>query len=312
MPGAIVVIVIPVVLTGLVGLWLVGERWRLIRRSTWTMIRQMGLRQFLDFSAAHILGYGRWTDRYIATVLKLLPRLRPKTGIWWADHHHSKVLTQEHAEAIIANKQQIPLQDLEQIVPYPVARKIVLDGTPDVAAYECACRHARADSCEPTQVCMIVGQPFVDFVLEHHPNGSRRLTQEEALELLRKEHERAHLHSAWFKDLMLDRFYGICNCCKCCCGGVEVMVKYGIPVMASSGYVPQADEGVCTACGTCVDVCPFDALSLDATVVTDREKCMGCGLCMDRCPQEALALVRDEKKGIPLDMRLLAKNRLET
>jgi hypothetical protein len=38
----------------------------------------------------------------------------------------------------------------------------------------------------------------------------------EALDLLRAEHERGHLHSAWFKDVMLNRFYAICNCCKCC------------------------------------------------------------------------------------------------
>jgi hypothetical protein len=146
--------------------------------------------------------------------------------------------------------QDIPLQDLEQIIPYPMARDLVLKGPPDVAVYECPCRHNRANSYQPIQVCMAIGQPFVDFLLEHYPKVSRRLDQSEALELLEAEHERGHLHSAWFKDACLDRFYPICNCCGCCCGGIEAMVKYDIPMVASSGYVVQVDETLCTACAT--------------------------------------------------------------
>jgi NAD-dependent dihydropyrimidine dehydrogenase PreA subunit len=153
---------------------------------------------------------------------------------------------------------------------------------------------------------MVIGQPFVDFVLEHNPHSSRRITQAEALELLQAEHERGHLHSAWFKDACLDRFYAICNCCKCCCGGIEAMTKYGVAMMAPSGYVAQIDEDLCTACATCAETCPFDALSVEGTSILDWEKCMGCGVCVEKCPEGAISLERDEKKGTPLDVRLLA------
>ncbi|GAG08268.1 unnamed protein product, partial [marine sediment metagenome] len=133
----------------------------------------------------------------------------------------------------------------------------------------------------------------------------RRLTQSEALELLQAEHERGHLHSAWFKDAMLGRFYAICNCCKCCCEGIEAMVKYGAPMLASSGFVARVDDTQCDACETCVDVCPFDAISMNGTAVVNWEKCMGCGVCAGQCPDEAISLVRDERKGEPLDVRLL-------
>jgi ferredoxin len=153
---------------------------------------------------------------------------------------------------------------------------------------------------------MVIGQPFVDFTLEHNPQSSRRLTQQEALDLLEAEHERGHLHSAWFKDACLNRFYAICNCCKCCCGGIEAMRKYGVPMLASSGYVAHVDKDLCTGCATCVDACPFDALSVEGDEsVLDWEKCMGCGVCVEKCPSGALSLVRDEKKGLPLDVRLL-------
>lgn len=292
------------VLVLLAGLWLFGERWRFLRPSTRRSVREGGL----GLNALHGYVYGRWTNQYVDVLIhRLVPRLKPRGGKWLSDHYHGKVLTHDEAEAIIANPKDIPLRDLEQIIPYPTARNLVLQGPPDVAAYECACRHARATPCHPTQVCMVVGQPGVDFILEHNPHSSRRLTQAEALDLLRAEHERGHLHSAWFKDAMQNRFYALCNCCKCCCGGVEAMTRYGIPMMASSGYVAALDRALCNLCGVCVDACLFNALSMDdSTVERSWELCMGCGVCVEKCPTQAMTLVRDEKKGVPLDVRLLA------
>jgi len=53
-----------------------------------------------------------------------------------------------------------------------MARDLVLKAPPEIAVNECGCRHRRAHPCQPTQVCMVVGQPFVDFILEHHPKTS--------------------------------------------------------------------------------------------------------------------------------------------
>jgi formate hydrogenlyase subunit 6/NADH:ubiquinone oxidoreductase subunit I len=38
----------------------------------------------------------------------------------------------------------------------------------------------------------------------------------------------------------------------------------------------------------------------------DWGKCMGCGVCEGRCEMDAVALVLDEKKGVPLDVRQIA------
>ena len=32
---------------------------------------------------------------------------------------------------------------------------------------------------------------------------------------------------------------------------------------------------------------------------------MGCGVCVSQCPNDALSLTRDERKGIPLDVKAL-------
>jgi len=300
-------IAVGVVLPALLILWLVGERGRLLLPSTKRYLRMGGVRRLFDLRALHGYLYLRLQQRYASLILHWVnPIAFQGLRRWFARRYHSKVLTEDQARAIISVNQEIPLQDLEQVIPYPLAREIVLSAERRVVAYECACRHARANPCTPTQVCLFIGEPFADFMLEHHPEESRVLTRAEALDLLRAEHERGHVHTAWFKDVMLDRFYPICNCCACCCGGIEVMVRNGISVMASSGYVARVETDLCTACGACVDACPFEALSLNgAGSEVDWQRCMGCGVCVDRCPSEALSLARDGRKGVPLDVRAL-------
>jgi formate hydrogenlyase subunit 6/NADH:ubiquinone oxidoreductase subunit I len=272
--------------------------------STREYFRQAGF----GLHALHGYVYGRWTRWYIRTLFRL-PNDSPTPtagSMWLANRYHGKVLTHENARAIVTLDCKLPLRDLEQIIPYPVARKIVLDASPDIVAYECPCRHGRATHCEPTQVCMVIGKPMTDFMMEHQPESSRRLTREQALELLEAERGRGHLHSAWFKDAMMGRFYCICNCCKCCCGGIAQMVEHGVPMVTSSGYVAEIDASVCVSCGDCVEACPFHALSqTDTGTVRDWDRCLGCGVCEARCAAGAISMKRDERKGIPLDVRLL-------
>jgi Pyruvate/2-oxoacid:ferredoxin oxidoreductase delta subunit len=148
---------------------------------------------------------------------------------------------------------------------------------------------------------MVVGGG--DFVLDHHPNRTRRVTQQEALTLLEAEHERGHVHTAYFKDACDDKFYALCNCCSCCCGGLQAMVQHGVPMVASSGFVAEVDEGACIACGTCEELCPFHAITTNGRSEVIYEKCMGCGVCEGHCDTGAITLVRDERKGLPLDVR---------
>ncbi|HEY5960247.1 MAG TPA: 4Fe-4S binding protein [Polyangiaceae bacterium] len=281
--------------------WIVLLCWRILLPSTLKLLRvnsnQLG-------RTLHAIIYYRWYEQYVRAALRYLhiPALRD----WAVDNYHSKVITPELAQAIVTLDRDIPLKDLEQIVPYPNARNLMLSASPDVALTECPCRNIRESHCQPTQVCMVIGQPFVDFLLEHRPHVSRHVTLAEALELLKEEHERGHVHSAWFKDAFGGRMFAICNCCKCCCGAIEIMSKHGADLFAPSGFVARIDEDRCVACGVCEESCPFDAISAQQVASVDFVQCRGCGVCVSKCQCDAIALVRDESKGIPFDVRLLA------
>jgi len=222
--------------------------------------------------------------------------------IGFADTYHGKAVPLEAATRLVLINEEIHIPDLEQVIPYKRARSIIMKNPDRIVALDCPCRTAKANPCVPLDVCLIVGDPFASFIREHQPKRSRWITRDEAVAILKAEDERGHVHHAFFKDVMLERFYAICNCCDCCCGAMKAH-RNGTPMLASSGYVSQVNEALCIGCSDCVEYCQFGALQvLDGLSHVIYEKCMGCGVCTSKCEQEALSLVRDEAKGIPLEI----------
>lgn len=220
--------------------------------------------------------------------------------------YHGKIVTNQDAQKLVKVEEDVELTSLEKVIPYKLARDIVLENPQNLALLRCACRMLQEKPCEPLEVCMAVGDPLVSFLLEHHVLGARRIAQDEAIELLQAEHQRGHVHTAYFKDVTGGRFYAICNCCSCCCLGMQAWLKYRTPIVAPSGYVAAVGEE-CTGCGECVASCPFEAISIEETAVVDSEKCMGCGVCEGACEYDAIELALDPSKGEPLDIEKLIR-----
>ena len=218
--------------------------------------------------------------------------------------YHSNVVKLDDAKSLVTVKQEVSLTNLETVIPYKHARDIILKNPDHIAVWDCSCRATKENPCKPIDVCLIVGEPFASFVLEHKTNNARKISQEEAVEIIKAEDDRGHIHTAWFKDAMGDRFYAICNCCKCCCAAMSAF-RVGVPIIAPSGYVSEIGED-CNGCGQCIDFCQFEALTLkDERAEVIYDKCMGCGVCETKCPIDAISLKRDPAKGNPLDIKAL-------
>lgn len=56
--------------------------------------------------------------------------------------------------------------------------------------------------------------------------------------------------------------------------------------------VAIVDVEECTGCGTCVEDCPVEAITLndDDIAVIDEDTCTDCGTCVDVCPTSAISL----------------------
>jgi len=219
--------------------------------------------------------------------------------------YHGKVVKLKDAIQLVTQKMDLSLITPEQVIPFKVAKDIILKNPQAIAVGTCACRMASENPClpPPMEVCLIVGEPFASFIAEHNPLF-RKGSQEEAVSILEAAHERGDVHCAYFKKDVGERFYFLCNCCSCCCLGVKMwnQLEGSIPILAPSGYLAHVGED-CNGCGSCDDCCPFNALSMgDEMAVVDSAKCMGCGVCEDVCPIGAISLKREPSKGEPLDL----------
>lgn len=304
---------------------------RLIKPSTRAFLREArNIRGYSLFDLLHGYVYLRWPYFYIAMGKGDHPLARRMTPVlnWigkmiaagagkreeqensgFEDTYHGKVVPLNAARELISIREEVRIQNLEQVIPFKRAKDIVLKNPEAIVVLDCPCRVAKPDPCLPLDVCLIVGEPFASFVMEHHGKRARRITSQEAERILREEDERGHVHHAFFKDAVLERFYAICNCCACCCGAMKAQ-KQGTPMLISSGFICRVRADLCQACGLCESRCQFHAISVEEVARVDESACMGCGVCVNHCPNGALSLERDRARPEPLEIvRLIHENR---
>ncbi|MHA2186412.1 MAG: 4Fe-4S binding protein [Promethearchaeota archaeon] len=68
----------------------------------------------------------------------------------------------------------------------------------------------------------------------------------------------------------------------------ESLVKKNISVNKKGRVIVDID--LCIDCGSCISLCPTDALTFNGEVRLkfSYEKCIGCLLCIDSCPRFAI------------------------
>ncbi len=301
-----------VIVTALLGLLMWIERGHILLPSTLPALRWVGIKRLLKGEGFNGIFYGRWIPQYIKFISLMARYAGPGFKDWLMNTYHGKVLPHELARAIIEIDRDIPLTDLgKKIIPYTRAREIMINAENlDFVLTRCGCKTRKAEPCKlakpPYHTCILIGEPVLtNFLMQHQPEESRRVSRAEALELLEEFHAQGLVHNAWFKDCIKDRFYVICNCCPCCCLGFEMM-NMGIDQLAPSGYMARVDAAACQGCQTAIQWCPFDAIEMhDGKSGVIRDRCMGCGICVSKCPHGARSLHLDEGKGLPLDVRKL-------
>jgi len=223
-----------------------------------------------------------------------------QSEITFADTYHGKVIPIETAKQLVSIKENLQISYPEKVIPYKIARDLILENPDHIVALDCPCRLSRSNPCHPLDVCLIIGEPFSRLVLDHHPHHSRSISPDEAIGILEAEEERGHVHHAFFKQAMIGRFYAICNCCSCCCGAIQAH-KSGVPMLAKSGYISQIDKMICIECGECQKNCQFSSIVIKADgYFIDQDLCMGCGICMSHCTQGAIQMVKTSENLEPL------------
>ena len=69
----------------------------------------------------------------------------------------------------------------------------------------------------------------------------------------------------------------------------------------------EVDSDKCFSCGSCIALCPVEAISLakDSTVQFDKEKCVGstCSICVDACPARAIKSTKQNSLENPANRK---------
>jgi hypothetical protein len=155
-----------------------------------------------------------------------------------------------------------------------------------IAVGNCECRQKRLNCAAPLDVCLSLNEAAQEM-LAHA--GSRRVSLEEALDVLRRSHEAGLVHLAFRQG---DRQVSVvCSCCSCCCWFLDALKRFSYhDAIAESGFVAAFDAELCNDCGRCVERCQFAAWST-APIAYDAGRCFGCGVCVSTCPTGAITFV---------------------
>jgi ferredoxin len=189
-----------------------------------------------------------------------------------------------------------------QVVPMEEVYTII-DNHTEFAIFPCPCRQRKEvegiRKCRdkyPIHNCITFGMA-ARILLDMNDPAVSAISKEEVKEVAR---EAAELGLVHMTDNIAAEANILCACCECCCGNLAglVRMKDNPKAIARANYISSVDKELCVACGTCVERCKFDAITLDEFAQINIDKCVGCGLCAYTCPEDAMTMKYLEREVI--------------
>jgi NAD-dependent dihydropyrimidine dehydrogenase PreA subunit len=172
----------------------------------------------------------------------------------------------------------------------------------DITVGHCFCRQHQdllGNPCEITDLrenCFTFGKS-ARFVAEQ--GFGRKITKEEAIDIIKQSEEEGLVHKAYHPFGKVEKLEtSVCNCCKDCCGTFNLWKEGVLPMINYTNFLSEINEETCIGCGTCIEKCPVDAITLNENDKAERnpEWCIGCGICAHFCPESAISLLEGKRK----------------
>lgn len=231
--------------------------------------------------------------------------------------YHAKIIAFGDTKKIFELNEDIAAvsEKNKEIVPYKYAYKILLSEPDYIAVMDCPCKKALNAPAWTVNSCISVGKNTSRFWIDRcgEKYHARKITQQEALDLIKKFRKEGYLTQAFFKVATGGALGIICNCHIDNCvalraTGFARKFDPSWSMSANSGYSVKHNNENCKKCGICEKICMFKAIRVNnGTWAYDKNTCMGCELCVEHCPQQALTLYQDPGKTVPLDMDIVKK-----
>jgi NAD-dependent dihydropyrimidine dehydrogenase PreA subunit len=178
----------------------------------------------------------------------------------------------------------------------------LIDLHDNIALAHCYCRIQKDlvdDPCKRTderEICLIFGKA-AQYAINY--GFAKKIDKDKAKEVIKKAEDIGLVHQVFHTKLDFNKdIDGICNCCPCCCGIFRLYYEGVMPFHARTTHQAKIITEKCIACGTCEEMCPMQAISLNDHAIINVEKCIGCGVCAYHCPEEAIEIIGTEPREV--------------
>ncbi len=195
---------------------------------------------------------------------------------------------------VFVNEAQIPPSYSVEVLDHERTSHVIRTAEA-IAVGQCYCRHKMSlmdQACDaPQDICLTFN--FTATALIRHGHA-RSVGIEEAHDIVQKANSH---HLVQFGENVRQQVNFVCNCCKCCCEGMQAARRFAMahPVQTTQ-FLPAVSIQACTGCGRCIDLCPVAAVTLMTTdgkrprARIEQALCLGCGVCARACPAQAITL----------------------
>lgn len=225
---------------------------------------------------------------------------------------------------VVAIEPKKKLVDVDEEVKVPKSKimntSTVLDlieeyGNEDnMALTHCLCRQAQAINGEPCRLNLPVEShiwvgDFARHAIKH--DIGRPISKQEALELMEEVRQKGGVHEIMHEGMDLDEpDLAICSCCWDCCTVLGGWARSQTPFYVETEALASLEEPEsCTGCGTCVNICPVEAITIVSDIaVHEEDHCIGCGLCEFHCPNDAVRMLPN-KRSVFLPLKKKSEDR---
>jgi ferredoxin len=204
-------------------------------------------------------------------------------------------------------RSRVASEMLYRVLAYPMARwgiagtplsprelEPFLAGGSRTAVGPCRCRLAHSGCGHRLETDIVLRTGFGAWT-EVFPEDFREITAGEALRIAKECHEEgmAQISYAHLDVRGRGSFFVLCNCCTDGCLPLLARKHYGsdrYPFHRGKERT-YVETSACQACGTCVEMCPFEARSRGPDRRARVGVCYGCGLCVSHCAAGAARYV---------------------